>query len=171
MTVLNHSYDDTTRTVTTLGPSGEVTSTRAYTAEENATADAAAAAAQAAEMEAIRTSVDRAILDAIRHVSETVHADGEAWVQPTGAHDAYPIGAKATLGGKTWESLVPANVWKPPTNWREVATVPAWVQPTGAGDAYDLGAKVTFEGHVWESLIPANTWSPAAYPAGWQLIS
>lgn len=99
--------------------------------------------------------------------------DGAEWVQPEGAHDAYPVGVTVAYGGKTWESLIPANVWRPPTNWREVVAegYPAWVQPTGAGDAYALGAVVTFEGHVYESLIPANTWSPAAYPAGWQLIS
>lgn len=35
------------------------------------------------------------------------------WVQPTGAHDAYNKGDKVKHGGKTWESLVDANVWEP----------------------------------------------------------
>ena len=45
-----------------------------------------------------------------------------AWVQPTGAHDAYALGAKVTHNGKTWESTVDANVWEPAgvSGWREV---------------------------------------------------
>ena len=35
------------------------------------------------------------------------------WIQPTGAHDAYPKGAVVTYGGKTWTSNVDANVWAP----------------------------------------------------------
>lgn len=35
------------------------------------------------------------------------------WVQPTGAQDAYNTGDKVTHNGKTWESLVDANVWEP----------------------------------------------------------
>ena len=161
-------YDDGARTVTTWDATGQVTSTRAYTAEEDAAADAAAEAAQAAEAEAIRYAVDRAILDVIRHVSETAHADGEAWVQPVGAHDAYPAGITVTHGGKTWESLTPANVWAPGvTGWREVVAegYPAWVQPLGAQDAYALGAKVTHKGQTWTSTAPANVWEPSVY--GW----
>lgn len=35
------------------------------------------------------------------------------WVQPTGGHDAYAKGDKVTHNGRTWESLVDANVWEP----------------------------------------------------------
>ncbi len=46
------------------------------------------------------------------------------WIQPTGAQDAYPIGAKVSHNGKHWISLVDANVWEPsesvPTLWQEV---------------------------------------------------
>lgn len=45
------------------------------------------------------------------------------WVQPTGAQDAYPIGAKVSHNGKHWVSLVDNNVWKPGTSyllWEEV---------------------------------------------------
>ncbi len=47
-------------------------------------------------------------------------ADLAAWVQPTGAHDAYPLGAKVTFKGKVYESKIPANVWSPaayPAGW------------------------------------------------------
>lgn len=35
------------------------------------------------------------------------------WVQPTGAHDAYQLGAQVTYGGFTWQSTINANVWAP----------------------------------------------------------
>jgi len=35
------------------------------------------------------------------------------WVQPTGAHDAYPLGALVKHNGEIWESIVDANVWEP----------------------------------------------------------
>ena len=35
------------------------------------------------------------------------------WIQPTGAHDAYALGALVTHNGLVWESLYPANVWEP----------------------------------------------------------
>ena len=35
------------------------------------------------------------------------------WVQPTGAQDAYQTGDKVTHNGKTWVSLIDANVWEP----------------------------------------------------------
>ena len=91
-------------------------------------------------------------------------ADGEEYVAPTGAHDAYPQGWKVTHNGKTWESLVPFNVWEPGiANWRKVAgdDGPAeWVQPTGAHDAYKKGDQITYDGHVWTSSVDANTWAP-----------
>ena len=99
------------------------------------------------------------------------------------------VAAIVTHGGKTWESLIPANVWEPGVSgWREVVTedpdtgdpgVPDFVQPTGAHDAYQIGAhdayqigdRVRFDGKVYESLIGGNTWSPSAYPTGWKLIA
>ena len=36
-----------------------------------------------------------------------------AWVQPTGAGDAYPLGAQVTHNGHTWTSNYAANVWEP----------------------------------------------------------
>lgn len=35
------------------------------------------------------------------------------WIQPTGAHDAYPIGAKVTHKGFVWTSANAANTWEP----------------------------------------------------------
>lgn len=97
---------------------------------------------------------------------------GEPWRQPQGAHDAYPKDWVVTHQDKTWASLVDANVWEPPTNWREQTVegqYPEWVQPMGAQDAYNKGDRVHYtplDGD-YESVIDANTWSPQDYPAGW----
>ena len=95
-------------------------------------------------------------------------------------YDAYRTEATVTHGGKTWESLIHANVWEPGVSgWREVVTedpdtgdpgVPDFVQPTGYHDAYQIGDCVRFDGKVYESMEGGNTWSPSAYPAGWELI-
>ncbi len=97
---------------------------------------------------------------------------GQEWKQPTSAVDAYPKDWEVTFEGKTFVSLTPANVWQPPTGWREVVEegAPEWVQPTGSHDAYSKGNQVTFGGEVFESVIDANTWSPETYPAGWKAI-
>lgn len=44
------------------------------------------------------------------------------WVQPTGAQDAYAMGAKVSHNGSHWTSDVDANVWEPGVyGWTEVA--------------------------------------------------
>lgn len=106
-------------------------------------------------------------------LESTGRGRGAEWVQPVGAHDAYPAGWAVTHGGKTWESTTPNNVWEPGVSgWREQVAdgYPEWVEPSGAHDAYDTGDRVSFEGANYESLIDGNTWSPSAYPAGWRLI-
>ena len=101
--------------------------------------------------------------------------DGDEWVQPTDATNAYPKDWTVTHDGKTWVSLTPANVWEPGVSgWREVVeegATPEWVQPTGAHDAYQTGEHVMFEGAEYVSLIDGNTWSPTAYPQGWEKIN
>ncbi|MGO1608134.1 MAG: hypothetical protein ACTHXF_11715 [Brevibacterium yomogidense] len=99
---------------------------------------------------------------------------GENWIQPTGYHNAYPLGWTVTHDGKEWVSLTPANVWEPGVSgWREAVEdggVPEWVRPTGTHDAYQLGDRVTFEGAVYESTMDGNVWPPADHPDGWQQI-
>ena len=139
---------------------------RAWTTEE--------LAAQAeAEQRQARYETHEAILDATAALMADAHTDGQPWVQPTGAHDAYRLGATVTHGGKTWESLTPANIWQPGVSgWREQVAqgYPAWVQPTGGHDAYKKGDRVSFDGSNYESLIDANVWSPTGYPAGWRKL-
>lgn len=46
-----------------------------------------------------------------------------AWVQPTGAHDAYKIGDKVKFNGLTYESVINANVYSPtayPAGWKKL---------------------------------------------------
>jgi hypothetical protein len=55
---------------------------------------------------------------------EIVAVGFPAWVQPTGAHDAYGIGAKVSFKAKNYESLISANVWSPeayPAGWKQIA--------------------------------------------------
>ena len=136
------------------------------------TSDELVAQAAAAQYEA-QQAADRAALDTLATTASAAHADGETWTKPTGAHDAYPLGAAVTHGGKTWESLTPFCVWEPGVSgWRERVAegYPAWVQPTGGHDAYPKGVRVTFEGADYESLIDGNVWSPTGYPAGWRKL-
>ena len=110
---------------------------------------------------------------ASRYAAAIGREDGDQWVAPTGAHDAYPQGAEVEHDGKRWIGLTPVNVWAPGTSgWREVtepdAGPPEWVQPTGAHDAYMTGDRVTYQGVAYESLIDGNVWSPADYPTGWK---
>ena len=54
---------------------------------------------------------------------ETPVDEYPAYVQPTGAHDAYPIGAKVTYKSKRYVSKTAANVWAPdvyPAGWEVV---------------------------------------------------
>lgn len=42
------------------------------------------------------------------------------WIQPTGATDAYPMGAKVSHNGKHWISDIDANVYEPGVyGWHE----------------------------------------------------
>lgn len=97
---------------------------------------------------------------------------GDAWVQPTGATDAYPRDWEAAHNGKEWVSTVSGNVWEPGVSgWREKPSdggVPEFVQPTGQHDAYQTGELVSFKGDVYRSTIDDNVWSPADYPQGWE---
>lgn len=44
---------------------------------------------------------------------EVVQSGYPAWVQPTGAHDAYPLNFIVSHKGKNWRSGYAANVWEP----------------------------------------------------------
>lgn len=135
-------------------------------------AQTAAAAHTAAAAGQAHQASDRAALDALTHLSATAHTDGQEWVKPAGAHDAYPAGAEVTHAGSTWTSLTPFNVWTPgESGWRQKTTngPAAWIQPTGAHDAYPAGAEVTHNNQAWRSTVDANVWEPGHY--GWTPIT
>ena len=49
--------------------------------------------------------------------------DAPAYVQPTGAHDAYQAGDRVTFQGRVYEAVINAIVWSPlayPQAWKEV---------------------------------------------------
>lgn len=152
------------------GPHSEI-EVRPYTEEENARADAlqndaAVKQAQADLERAVQLNAAPAELQALQEATLANEGieEGDPWRQPTGAHDAYPLGAIVTHNDKTWESTVAANVWEPGVSgWMEAGPgIPDWVQPTGAHDAYPLGAVVRHNGLVWESLVASNVWEPGA---------
>lgn len=106
--------------------------------------------------------------------------EGQTWVQPTGAHDAIPLGWKVQHNGKTWESLIPGNVWKPgdtsdPQSYRwwkdltPVADVTAW-DPNGK--PYKVGDVVTHYGLTYSCRQPHTSqagWSPTVAASLWLL--
>jgi hypothetical protein len=51
---------------------------------------------------------------------EIVAVGYPAWVQPTGAHDAYKVGDRVSFNGANYESTIAGNVWSPtayPAGW------------------------------------------------------
>ena len=57
--------------------------------------------------------------------TEVSIAEIPAWRQPTGSTDSYMKGDKVKHNGKTWESLIDNNVWKPGATgteslWKEI---------------------------------------------------
>lgn len=91
-----------------------------------------------------------------------------AWVQPTGAQDAYALGAIVAHKGTRWRSRVAGNVWEPGVSgWADATTdIPEWLQPTGAHDSYVIGAIVRHNADLWASLVGANVWEPGV--SGWR---
>lgn len=125
----------------------------------------------AAEIARVEEEKKQAVLEATVALMETAHEDGNPWVQPTGAHDAYTKDALVTHDNKNWVSLIHANVWEPGVSgWREEGSGgPAlWIQPTGAHDAYDAGDRVSHNDQIWESTVDGNVWEPGVY--GWVLV-
>ncbi len=90
------------------------------------------------------------------------------WLQPTGAGDAYALGAIVSHNGMSWRSTIIDNVWEPGVSgWVDATSdIPAWLQPTGAHDAYAKDAVVNHNGKSWSSLVDANVWEPGV--ANWR---
>lgn len=113
----------------------------------------------------IENAKEQAEKNTIEYSEAIGRRTGDAWDQPTGAHDAYPLNFQVSHGGKLWVNIIPTNVWEPgTTGWREVATdengVPEWIQPLGAHDAYQTGDEVSYEGVVYVSTADMNVDNP-----------
>ena len=106
------------------------------------------------------------------------------WVQPTGAHDAYPKGARVLHKDTVWVNQIDANVWEPgsvgaETLWlkegaQPPATEPAWaagVKYTGDNTAgAGKGDVVTYSGRryrCWQTHTSQVGWEPPKLPALW----
>lgn len=153
------------------------------------------ASSVAAEVERRRVMA-AAAAEVERVTSQWLHAAGRApgapWAQPTGAHDAYPVGWVVAHRGAWWVSLVPGNVWEPGTEatagvWRreEEATTPDDGAEDGpgvvgpvlewSGDrvAYAVGDRAT-RGEAAYRCIQAHTslptWAPEHVPSLWERI-
>lgn len=120
---------------------------------------------------------------------------GSDWVQPQGAHDAYPMNWEVTHGGKVWKSLIPNNVWEPgdPNNpvvhtlWEEVVPPveeppleeeppaeepPAVAEWDGNAKAYAVNDLVSFSGQTYRCLQAHTSqpgWTPVVVPALWAI--
>ncbi len=102
--------------------------------------------------------------------------DGAEWKQPTGAHDAYTLGAVVSYNGATYRSTIPANVWAPdayPAGWEVITDHEPTPQPdatdwSGSSVSYEVGDLVTYNGVVY-SVLQAHTsqagWTPDAVPS------
>jgi hypothetical protein len=135
-------------------------------------ATAAAAAVEAAKPRELSAADQLAALVAVATRADVAASIStpKAWVQPQGAHDAYPPGAVVLApGGHRWRNDLPGfNVWplaEPAAHWTDLDAVVAvgpqpWKQPVGSTDAYAKGAVVTYGGKTWTSTVAANVWAP-----------
>ena len=108
--------------------------------------------------------------------------NGQPWVQPTGAHDAYPLESTVVHEGHLWESDHPFNVWEPGTGdlWidRGEAGTPdplpleeypvwePWIE-VKVGDPY------VHDGILYTAIQAHKTepgWEPPAVPALWKKV-
>jgi hypothetical protein len=96
------------------------------------------------------------------------------WVQPLGAHDAYPLGALVTHDTYTWQSTIAANVWEPGSVGAEALWTNLTPPPPTAewkpNTLYVIGTVVTYAGLSY-SCRQAHTsqigWEPPNVLALW----
>ena len=177
-------HNDTTRTVTTYDEAGAVTSTRPYTAEENAAADAAIA--DAARLASIEQRLAR--IEARLWPPADPDADPPADV-PTMAdyNGVWPAGQLLSDGGKVWLNITMVPLTTPPSGFPGGGA--AWVghlfvehaapEPDpepgilawAVGQTVKVGDKRTHNGRVWTAKLDHTThagWAPnAATHAVW----
>jgi hypothetical protein len=98
--------------------------------------------------------------------------EGSEWVQPTGAHDAYPLNYIVVKGGHSWKSLISANVWAPgldPRWWEDQTPVDDGVWNPNY-HSYLIDDVVLYNGISYKCLQAHTSqpdWTPLAVPALW----
>lgn len=117
-------------------------------------------------------------------INEQVYAarggDGRPWARPTGAHDAYPLGAVVALDGTQYRSLIAANVWSPadyPAGWEKLTSdevtepEPQPTAPTWKPDeTVKVGDRRTHQGATYVCVQAHTTqagWTPDVVAALW----
>ena len=168
--------DDATRTVTTYDETGAV-STRPYTAEENAAADAAAAqAAQLGSLEARIAALEATLLSTL-----PAPASGSeptlAVLAGRQAGAIYPGQKIRWTDGNVWRCTKgPLNSNAAPATWPE-----GWAQETGlppvvtawaAGQTVKVNDLRTYGGKTYRCMQAHTTqtgWEPPSVPALWAL--
>lgn len=175
---ITSAHDDIARTVTTYDETGAVTSTRPYTAGENAIADAAVA--DAARLDSIEARLAR--IEA--HLWAPVDPDAEVPdTVPTMADYAgiWPAGQLLSDGGKVWLNVTsvplttaPSEFPGAPSQWThlfvEVTVTPEPEPEPGVlawavGQTVTVGDKRTHNGRVWTAKLAHTThegWAPSA---------
>ena len=103
-----------------------------------------------------------------------------AYVQPTGAHDAYAEGDRVTYDGAVWRSLIDANVWAPDElvrSWLREGSIAEGEEPApetpGAppwtpGVSLGVGDRVEHNGVVYvvqQAHTSQAGWEPTNLPA------
>lgn len=116
---------------------------------------------------------------------DLVPGDHQAWEPPSSRVKGYPYGYVCTHNGKTWKSLIPANVWEPgdaddPQSWRWWEDLSAPMAPPGEepywqyGITYAVDDVVQHLGKLYE-CIQAHTsqpdWEPHLVAALWRLCT
>lgn len=174
--------DDTTRTVTAYDETGKVTSTRPYTADENAAAD--------------RTVADAATLTDV--LARLARIEAHLWPSqpdPTSTESVptmadyggiWPADGLLLDGGKVWRNVTTVPLTTAPSGFHgttsqwdrlfvevvmavpepEPSEWPAWKpwdnQPASL---YAKDAKVSHNGRRWIADVGNNHWEPGVY--GW----
>lgn len=126
-----------------------------------------------------------------RYTQAIGRKDGDEWIAPTGAHDAYPPKSVVSVGGQFFRNdHSGVNPWKPGdvnASWTPIWEVDGeWsdVPPVGddgkpaawmSGVAYKVGNKVTHDGATWECVLAHTShdgWKPSAEThAVWKRIN
>lgn len=120
------------------------------------------------ELAVIEETIDATPIEVSDDVAQYVPA--EDWVQPQGAHDAYPLGAIVAHDGAIYRSRRDANVWEPGTSdcgWLRTEPYPsAWYHLGNEG--YPLDWEVYHNDTLWRSTMDNNHWEPPVH--GWEQV-